>query len=151
MANITIRETVELMQDTLTLIQVVNGYLTDVGSKVVSNQGRVIQSDEVFEDTVNLIDEGCSWESSNVALIRTHTLVCQFYLVPTTGTLNSKIYDGMEDIEKMLVSIKRTGIASSKNAAVRFSKTKVIPWAHSENRDIALLELSMQFTYNLIT
>jgi hypothetical protein len=152
MAKTKIRETVEMLKSRLEGMLVVNGYATDLGASILDNQGRVTQSSDINTDTINIVDEGIEWDIQNRSLQRVHTIVCQFFVVSNTGsTLHDKIYDGLEDIEKMLEGMIAISIGSEKSAAIRITRPKANAWPHAENRDIALIELSLQFTYNIHT
>lgn len=145
-----IKDTADVVVERLSNITQANGYYTNLGDNIVANQGRVVSESEIFTDTVNLVDEGVSWESENTAYVRTHALSCQFFVVSEDNkTLNDKIYDALDDVEKFLFGIKTTGLGAGRSANIKMGKAKALPWAHSENRDIALIELTLTFTYKL--
>ena len=144
MAAPTIRDCIEILLEHLSSIKQTNGYFTNLGDNVVANQGRVFQSqDDILNDTINLVDEGVEWEKVNHSLVRVHTLTCQFYLLPDAGQeLNDKIYDGIEDIEKMMVSMEG-------NVPFYMMQQKAQMWPDARNRDIALIEFTIQLKLSL--
>lgn len=150
MPEMTIRDTADVLALRLASITKTNGYETDLGTNVLANQGRVISDSDIFKDTLNVVDEGVSWERENDVLVRTHTFVCQFFVVSDANkTLNDKIYDAMNDVETFLLGLKETALGVGRNANVKMGKAKALAWAHSENRDIALIELTLIFTQKI--
>lgn len=145
-----IKDTADVVLERLALITQSNGYFTDMGGNIVSNQGKVLSEDEIFSDTVNFIDQGLKWESLNTAYVRTHAIACQFFVVSEQNkTLNDKIYDALDDVERFLLSIKTTGIGVGRSANIKMGEAKAMTWPHHENRDIALIELNLTFTYHI--